>query len=147
MGAKLINIHHHPRKSWSQLSREVYIMKSLDFYKIGVSENVNERMKNIQAENPMLVELIYRSGEHYPAHKLAYGFEHEYHRILKKHNMHLHHEWFDLTKEMVENVIEWIKEDFAEIDNLIPENPDKLGRIYIQHRPTGDRENVLKTAA
>ena len=36
---------------------------------------------------------------------------------------------FDLTKEMVENVIEWIKEDFAEIDNLIPENPDKLGRI------------------
>ena len=61
--------------------------------------------------------------------------------------MHLHHEWFDLTKEMVENVIEWIKEDFAGIDNLIPENPDKLGRIYILHRPTSDRENVLKTAA
>ena len=38
------------------------------------------------------------------------GFERDYHLLLK--DFRLHGEWFDLSKENVENVIEWIKDDF-----------------------------------
>ena len=116
MGAKLINIHHHPRKSWSQRSREVYIMKCLDFYKIGVSTDVDERKKAIQACNPSYVEVIYQSGWDFPPSHRAMGFERDYHLLLK--DFRLHGEWFDLSKENVENVIELIKDDF---DNVTPE--------------------------
>ena len=128
MGAKLINIRHHPKMSWSQWSREVYIMKCLDFYKIGISANVDERQKAIQACNPSYVEVIYRSGWDFPPSHRANGFERDYHLLLK--DFRLHGEWFDLSEENVENVIEWIKDDYANVTSEEFKQWYPEGKIY-----------------
>jgi hypothetical protein len=108
-----VGIQKFQKKTNHCTPSEVYIMKCLDFYKIGVSTYVEERRSAIQACNPTRVEIIYQSGSDFPPSKRAFGFEYDYHCLLKDY--WIGYEWFDLSEENVENVIEWIKDDFANV--------------------------------
>jgi len=142
-------LYGNDRPEPERRNKEVYVMKCLDFYKIGVSANVDERHSGIQSSNPAVVEIIYRSGWDFPRHRMAHGLEVEYHRLLKDY--HVRGEWFDLSEENVENVIEWIKEDFAKIEagSYVLERPNKAGKIYARYelRDWWETQEVLKKAA
>lgn len=67
----------------------VYIVKAGDFIKVGVTEDIERRMKTLQAGCPLAVELIHTIPH------ASRETESEFHRRLAEH--HLWYEWFKLT--------------------------------------------------
>jgi len=87
----------------------VYIVKCNEFYKVGVTSNLNNRVKGIQTGNPYDLEL---SGYFYfDTHEEARDFENDMHKALKGKNTHVRGEWFKLTNSIL-NI-------FNKMDNYI----------------------------
>ena len=71
------------------------------FYKIGVANDVGDRMANLQSGCPYLLELIMTCGFH--TKTAAIGAEQAAHRNMAKYRMH--GEWFDLPDALAESVM------------------------------------------
>lgn len=75
----------------------VYLLKvSDDIYKIGVSKNVNKRVKQLQTGNPDIIEIIETFPSQYP-----YKVESVLHRRYNYKN--IHGECFKLDKKDIED--------------------------------------------
>ena len=84
------------------LMDKIYVLKTCDnFYKIGISFDPDQRLKNIQTANPFLVKLIYKK----PFTK-AFKKEQIIHEILKGKKMK--GEWFKLNGEEIKKIISWL---------------------------------------
>lgn len=75
----------------------VYLLKvSEGIYKIGVSKNVNKRVKQLQTGNPDIIEVVDTFPSQYP-----YKIENVLHRRYKYKN--IHGECFKLSEKDINN--------------------------------------------
>jgi len=90
------------RKTNSKLNPDGYIyivkLKGFDIYKIGVSNNPNRRLRDINSYMPFEVELLMIEW-----FKNAYNLEECIHDNLK--DKLLRHEWFRLTENQISDII------------------------------------------
>jgi hypothetical protein len=93
----------------------VYIIQntSTNIYKIGVSDNVDMRIKNLQTANgfPLLIIDKFICNN-------AFNMENQIHKLLKEYK--LTGEWFILTQEDLDNVRKMIKELIIQDEKNIP---------------------------
>lgn len=84
----------------------VYLMKDLinGFYKIGISNNPSYREKTLQSEKPS-IELL--ASKQFPIRKFAESFEKSLHNTFS--NNRIRGEWFDLSIEDVNHLIQSLK--------------------------------------
>ena len=75
------------------MTRFLYIVRCNEFYKIGISDNVKNRMFGMQTDNPYKLELIVSVQG--PCDAIS-RFEKRLHKSLKKWN--IQGEWFALTE-------------------------------------------------
>ena len=80
----------------------VYLIRCGDssFYKIGVSENPIERLRDLQAATPYPLSLVVTCN--FASKIVARQAETDAHRQLDKHRMN--GEWFDLTPKMAQQL-------------------------------------------
>jgi len=78
----------------------VYIVRSGNYYKIGKADDINSRLVQLQTGNPEKLVLI--SAIECPTATAALKLEAELHTKLGKYS--LHHEWFDLPEEVVQQL-------------------------------------------
>lgn len=77
--------------------RFIYLMKCHDFYKIGIANNVEERLAGIQTGNPYPVEVV---AKFEVAQSTARRLEKLFHTILGY--FRVRGEWFELTPGKIE---------------------------------------------
>lgn len=77
----------------------LYIIKCNQFYKIGITNNVKKRLKDLQSGNPYILELIGSFEVKNP--RLA---ESVFHNLLSRKNVV--NEWFELNTEELSLLIE-----------------------------------------
>jgi len=89
------------QKSPTQQPNGLYIIRINEFYKIGITQNIESRLKTIETNNPYKPELIFYE-------KVSESFEIEQflHRKLKRKN--IKNEWFKLSKKDVKSTIKEI---------------------------------------
>lgn len=76
---------------------DLYVIKCCDYYKIGTTKNLTERIRTIQSGNPFPLELVYYGvGEGETENYWHYTFEDKHHKG----------EWYMLTKEDIEFIKE-----------------------------------------
>lgn len=79
----------------------VYVLKCADKYKLGYSNNVEQRMKQLDTR-PFPLELVYKAYS-----EKAYDIEQELHSVYTSYGYRLEGEWYssDLpVKELIENI-------------------------------------------
>lgn len=77
---------------WKRM--RVYFIRAGNLVKVGVSANVNERLKRLQANSPVPLKLeMVIVGTRY--------VEAAAHRIAKRKGFHRHGEWFELSPDQV----------------------------------------------
>lgn len=106
----------------------VYIFKCADKYKIGMSKNVEHRIKQLD-NRPFPCELIYKSD----ATKYYYEVEQEIH--LKYSKYKIDGEWYELSEETLLSIID----DTADLVNYYNDGffkPDRLRRIRGEYSGT-----------
>jgi len=81
----------------------LYIIKVGEFCKIGITQNINARIKTIETYNPLNCELLF-----YEKIENSRGIEHFLHQKLK--NKNIKNEWFKLSKKDINSVIQNIVE-------------------------------------
>ena len=81
--------------------KAVYLIKegSNNYYKIGVSKDVNSRIKQLQTGSAGSIEFYYEFYSEY-----SYKIEKALHRHHKFNN--ISGEWFDLTREQVDGFLD-----------------------------------------
>jgi hypothetical protein len=77
----------------------VYLLSCGDFYKIGLSKDINSRLSGIRTSNPLPVELVAKYS----------SFDRDYLRLEK----HLHEKFKDSR-----HLLEWFKKDFTKEEFL-----------------------------
>jgi hypothetical protein len=76
-------------------SASVYLMQSMDLFKIGVARNVKSRLAAIRGSNPHNVKLI--TSIELASEESAYCVEHQMHHRFLNERVHL--EWFRIKEE------------------------------------------------
>lgn len=104
--------------------RNFYIFKCLNYYKLGFSKNVKERVKYINGCVPFKVELIF-------SHSSRQAFYVEKYWQYKYVDKYIKNEWFDLSQEDLKYTIENTRK-ISELEFLQKEYPS----IY---------QNILKS--
>ena len=125
------------RELWS--CKQMYIIRDhAGYYKIGISCDPHKRMAQMQTEHALPLEMIYATGG-VSAHMR--GLEKEYHEILASHGLRMNGEWFDLSDEMLDNVLEWIAEDWEQICINAPSwyTSESKKTVYIEYKRTMSR--------
>ena len=79
-------------------NKKLYIAKAGDYYKIGISDNPEERIKQLQTANPQVVELVVD----FPAIDAA-ECEKRLHEKFAKHRAS--GEWFELDSCIIDGMI------------------------------------------
>lgn len=114
--------------------QSVYLMKSGDYYKIGIAENPEERKETLALGNPN-IELIYASEPISNARKIE----------LKLHNFFsgysVGREWFEAIN--VQHCINKIKE-FVKNDGEFEEKEYKVKEFHILNLETGEEETFTE---
>lgn len=87
-------------------NKYLYIIKCGMYYKIGISNNVNRRLHDVQVSTPFELELIY---SHFC--KFAKMREYDLHQKFKKQCFR--GEWFILNQTN----IDWIKQELNKYEN------------------------------
>ena len=88
---------------------KIYIVKNGDNYKIGISDNPNNRLRQLKSGNPYHIELIYSQEC-----KNARAVEKHLHRIFKQKR--ISREWFSLTENELSEAISIIGSMFGKND-------------------------------
>lgn len=76
----------------------VYLLESDNKTKIGIAKSISSRIKMMQSGNPYPISLVYQ--HRFPSEKTAREVERTLHAHWK--GSQLHGEWFNLTKEQIE---------------------------------------------
>ena len=99
INAKNINKLRFPNSSFYILQ-----INNTDFYKLGCSQNISRRHRDIESSMPFVVNIIFVMKIN-----RSYDFEHEVHQTYK--DKYIKSEWFTLTELDIENiknkVIKW----------------------------------------
>lgn len=95
----------HLKEPTPKATSHIYLMKCGDKYKIGVSNNVEKRKKQLD-NRPFPVEIIAVS----PLVEGAYEIERELHEIYS--DCRIDGEWFNLTQEEVEGIKLSLSEEY-----------------------------------
>ena len=133
---RVINVQS---KTWYDQSswKVLYIIKDYaGYYKIGhaMKGRVGWRLSDFQTAHALPLELVYVSKYESP---VMHGLEKEIHEILESHGLRMNGEWFDLSDEMLENVIEWIKEDEEKLTTGTGE--EEQGTVSFEYEKTLSR--------
>lgn len=124
----------YDQRSWNVL----YIIKDYaGYYKIGhaMKGRPRCRVRELQTAHALPLELVYVSDYESP---VMHGLENEIHKILESHGLRMNGEWFDLSDEMFENVIEWIKEDEEKLTTGEGVD-DECGTVSFEYKKTLSR--------
>lgn len=95
----------------------IYILKSQDNYKIGITKDIKKRIGDLQTGNPVKILFVCSTFS-----ENAYDFESELHNHFDE--FRLQGEWFQLPPDKLEELIEILtKRDFVELkpplDNVV----------------------------
>lgn len=74
-------------------------MGDTSYYKIGITDNINERWEDLQCGNALPLKVLAMWG--HTQRRIIQKYEMNIHRILEKQGQRIRGEWFDLTKEQV----------------------------------------------
>jgi hypothetical protein len=77
----------------------LYLIKTGEFIKIGISQNIEKRIKSMETDNPHKIELLF-----YQKIENARKIESFLHKQLKEHNVK--NEWFKLNKRAINKIIQ-----------------------------------------
>ncbi len=91
-----------PRKDISTLSDTLYLINSGGYTKIGITNDTERRLSELQTANPMEVTLIYSAKVHDPI-KLERYLHYEYNEYNTKM------EWFNITKRQINAIQKYIE--------------------------------------
>lgn len=83
---------------------EVYILSGGGLYKIGYSQNAENRAKSLQSSSPVEIQLIYKTPPIEHAEKIEYELHKEFEQSKS------HGEWFDLSENQLSQAIGKLKE-------------------------------------
>ena len=94
-----------------EIPSSVYIIKeeSNGYYKIGVSKNVQARLKQLKTGNPNKLTIIYEKA--FPDERTAYRIESKCHRMMEEKC--IYREWFELSKDDLNEVIQYLNQKIA----------------------------------
>lgn len=87
--------------------KNIYIIRSETFLKIGIAQDISRRLKGLQTGNPIDLELFYSEQTCEPT-----GVEEEIHRRLTKLGFHKRGEWFTCTPEFARRTVRCVIELF-----------------------------------
>lgn len=107
----------------------LYLIQSLNYYKIGFTTNIKERMKSYKTTNPHAVLLGVAEGTEED--------ELQYHLKLKEYNHYT--EWFELP----ENIVKDLLSIFTMQDQPYAEKPKKKQRTEIQDMSIYNIKSVI----
>jgi len=79
----------------------IYLIRCGEFYKIGITQNVEQRLENFKTSNPHSIEML--RTWHYKPWSMVQKIE----RLLHHHHSPFHHqgEWFKLPNHVVEKLL------------------------------------------
>jgi hypothetical protein len=101
------NAREQNKKRYPKSDIYIFRMGELGIYKIGVSQNVNRRLRDINAANPFSVEVLY-----FLSVTDAYDLEDKIHKAYE--GAALQNEWFALSQndvtKIIQTIIEWQKQ-------------------------------------
>ena len=80
----------------------IYLLESLGFYKIGVTENLNLRISTIKSSTPHNVVIV----DFFPSY-LPYQDEHHLHQMWKE--FRVKGEWFSIPQHEIKNRKTWFR--------------------------------------
>jgi hypothetical protein len=100
---RVMNARKRNKEKYPNSDIYIFKMDKLGLYKIGVSQNINRRIKDINSANPYSVNLYYSLSVNN-----AYDLEYLIHN--KYEGSALQNEWFELTDKMLSEVIDVISE-------------------------------------
>lgn len=95
------------------MTQYLYLIKSQNFCKIGITSNLTDRLVNLQAGNPHKIDLV--SCYEFPDMYTSYRVEQKFHKILSQY--HVRGEWFELDDialdlvKMCLSCIAWLEKD------------------------------------
>lgn len=101
----------------SDKDKFIYIFKSDSYYKIGITKDIEQRIRNLQTGNPIEIAFVCASFI-----ENASKFEAKLHNFYQEYNKH--REWFELSCKQLEELIEILgNKDFVEkvppFDNIV----------------------------
>lgn len=82
-------------------NKKLYVMQCNNFIKIGVSDNPERRIKDLQTGNPYEIKLLLAIDDYD-----AYGLENQFHKYFK--NINSIGEWFEVD-ENVKYFVKYLK--------------------------------------
>lgn len=111
----------------------VYILKSGDFFKVGISVNVERRIRELQTGSPHLKELLALKWCGNPArhNDQASAIERQIHKEVSEYNSY--GEWFRLPPGEYQRIIDKYKFQ-TELTKLIDPTP-LLSSVYPSSKP------------
>jgi len=101
----------------------IYILESDGFYKIGVSTDVDKRVKELQVGNPHKIECIF--ARWVPE---AYDVEKELHSMFKEHVVS--GEWFKLSADELD-LLKDIIVSFMRLCNIGKEDKERVKNRFL----------------
>jgi hypothetical protein len=86
-------------------SDQMYVIREAgsSYVKVGITNNIERRLRTLQTANPHKLELVYKFTA---APGVIKSFEKIVHRELKKMDRHVHGEWFFIHPGELKNVLE-----------------------------------------
>lgn len=117
----------------------VYVFESAGLFKVGMSGDVGQRIRNISASSPLKVNLIFSICLKNKI--LAFRVERSAHKKLKRMGLHSHFEWFLPSSKNY--VVKAVLDSASEICTLLEE---KKTSIIEQRRLRGPRRPIKKLA-
>ena len=94
-----------------KIPNKLYIMKCLEFYKIGITHNPRARESTIQSSNPTEVRLInyFELPKKLNTRRLCIEFEESVHQSFSSKKVR--GEWYALDSEDIETIEDSFKDD------------------------------------
>lgn len=99
----------------------VYLLKCQTFYKVGFSQNINNRIESLQSGNPFDITLVDSFKSSNP-----YVDEQNIHKYLKAYR--LHGEWFNIPSCVITNRKSWFKPTESLTNPKIVKNCEQYDR-------------------
>jgi len=110
--------------SCGKMSKRLYIVKTEEYYKIGVSREPNKRLSHIRTESPFYCELVTTVKAKNGSAKRLEKLLHENYAKYRKSG-----EWFDLDNQEVASYIMIDEIDVQKVKETVHENLSANGGV------------------
>ena len=101
----------------------IYILESDGFYKIGVSANINNRIKELQTGNPYTIECVF--SRRVPE---AYEVEKYIHKLFEQDKVS--GEWFEFDDRTLD-IVETMIVSHMRLCNIGPEDKERVKNWFL----------------